>query len=101
MCLSRSARRRAYSIVRIPPLPLLGKSTIVAMIERFYDPEEGTLRVGGVDVREIDVHWLHRHVALVGQEPVLFALSIADNIRFGKVRFSISCTLQILRCCGL
>jgi len=70
-----------------------GKSTTVALIERFYDPESGAVRIGGLNARDIDPQWLHRHVALVGQEPVLFALSIADNIRFGKVGGKLTCRM--------
>ncbi|EGD74247.1 ABC transporter B family protein [Salpingoeca rosetta] len=61
-----------------------GKSTIVSLLERFYDPEDGQILVGGKDIRSVDPAWLHRHVALVGQEPVLFAMSIKDNIKYGN-----------------
>ena len=42
--------------------------------------------VGGHDVKTLDPTWLHRHVALVGQEPVLFAMTIKDNIKYGNVQ---------------
>eukprot|EP00043_Microstomoeca_roanoka_P012782 m.124284 g.124284 ORF g.124284 m.124284 type:complete len:815 (-) comp15590_c0_seq2:410-2854(-) len=61
-----------------------GKSTIVALLERFYDPEEGAVFVGGRNIRDLNPAWLHSHMALVGQEPVLFAMSIKDNIKYGK-----------------
>ncbi|RRT75510.1 hypothetical protein B296_00005000 [Ensete ventricosum] len=60
-----------------------GKSTVVWLVQRFYDPEAGRVVVGGLDVREADVKWLRRECALVGQEPCLFGGSIRDNIRFG------------------
>lgn len=60
-----------------------GKSTVIWMTQRFYDPDEGSVMLGGVDLREIDVKWLRRQIALVGQEPALFAGSIRDNIAFG------------------
>jgi len=61
-----------------------GKSTVVSMLERFYDPDEGQVVVDGVDLREFDLKWWRQQVGLVGQEPVLFAGSIAENIAYGK-----------------
>ncbi|KAF1315251.1 Multidrug resistance protein abc superfamily, partial [Globisporangium splendens] len=60
-----------------------GKSTIVSLLERFYDPLSGSVKVDGVDVRELNVKWLREQVGLVGQEPSLFATSIMENIRYG------------------
>ncbi|KAJ4849823.1 hypothetical protein Tsubulata_040648 [Turnera subulata] len=61
-----------------------GKSTVVWLIQRFYDPNQGKVTMGGVDLREFDVKWLRRQTALVGQEPALFAGSIRENIAFGN-----------------
>jgi ABC transporter fused permease/ATP-binding protein len=61
-----------------------GKSTIAAMIARFYDPNEGRITLDGADLRDLDPHWLREQVGAVSQEPVLFATSIADNIRYGR-----------------
>lgn len=61
-----------------------GKSTVVSLLERFYDPLRGSVKLDGVDVRELNVKWLREQVGLVGQEPVLFATSIMENIRNGK-----------------
>ncbi|XP_061375234.1 ABC transporter B family member 19-like [Gastrolobium bilobum] len=60
-----------------------GKSTVIWLTQRFYDPDQGKVMMSGIDLREIDVKWLRRQVALVGQEPALFAGSIRDNIAFG------------------
>ncbi|KAH6790052.1 hypothetical protein C2S51_005058 [Perilla frutescens var. frutescens] len=60
-----------------------GKSTAVWLIQRFYDPKRGRVLMGGVDLREFDLNWLRRQIALVGQEPSLFAGSIRENIAFG------------------
>ncbi|XP_054780989.1 ABC transporter B family member 19-like [Prosopis cineraria] len=60
-----------------------GKSTVIWLIQRFYDPNQGQVMMGGLDLREIDVKWLRRQTALVGQEPALFAGSIRENIAFG------------------
>ena len=61
-----------------------GKSTIVALLERFYDPSAGRITIDGHDVRALDATWLRTHaLAFIGQEPVLFDTTIEDNIRFG------------------
>ena len=65
-----------------------GKSTIVALLERWYDPQSGVIEVGGHDLKVTNPVWLHKHMALVSQEPVLFAMTIKDNIKYGKVRSS-------------
>jgi ATP-binding cassette, subfamily B (MDR/TAP), member 1 len=61
-----------------------GKSTVVSLLERFYDPEGGAVLLDGRDVRELNVQWLRSQIGLVSQEPVLFSGSIADNIRYGR-----------------
>eukprot|EP00049_Salpingoeca_infusionum_P001664 m.49910 g.49910 ORF g.49910 m.49910 type:complete len:823 (+) comp11127_c1_seq1:609-3077(+) len=61
-----------------------GKSTVVSLLERFYQPTAGSIKVGGQDIQSVTSKWLHSHVALVGQEPVLFAVSIRDNILYGR-----------------
>lgn len=60
-----------------------GKSTIASLIERYYDPEEGTIYFGSNSLKSIDPHWLRQNVSFVNQEPSLFACSIRDNITFG------------------
>ena len=60
-----------------------GKSTIVSLIERFYDPIDGAVTLDGVDIRELQVRWLRKQIGLVSQEPALFAMSIRENIRYG------------------
>ncbi|KAG8462126.1 hypothetical protein KFE25_011576 [Diacronema lutheri] len=59
-----------------------GKSTVAALLMRFYEPTRGTVRIDGADLRQVDVRWLRAQVAMVAQEPVLFACSIADNIAY-------------------
>ncbi|KPJ10447.1 ATP-binding cassette sub-family B member 8, mitochondrial [Papilio machaon] len=62
-----------------------GKSTIAALLERFYDVNEGSVTIDGVDVREMDCKWLRgRALGLISQEPVLFATTVKENIRYGK-----------------
>ncbi len=60
-----------------------GKSTIISLLERFYDPSFGDLQLDGKDVRDLNIAWLRQQISLVSQEPVLFDMSIADNIRYG------------------
>lgn len=61
-----------------------GKSTVAWLVERFYDPTEGSISLDGRPLGDYDVRWLRRHIGLVSQEPVLFAGTIADNIRYGR-----------------
>jgi ATP-binding cassette, subfamily B (MDR/TAP), member 1 len=60
-----------------------GKSTTVAMIERFYDPNSGLLEYMGQDVKSLNVHWYRDQIGYVGQEPTLFNETIAKNIAYG------------------
>jgi ATP-binding cassette, subfamily B (MDR/TAP), member 1 len=61
-----------------------GKSTVVSLIERFYEPLSGSILLDGHDIKELDVKWLRRQIGLVNQEPALFATSIRENILYGK-----------------
>eukprot|EP01133_Synstelium_polycarpum_P008407 gene8407-9888_t len=61
-----------------------GKSTVISMLERFYNPSEGTITLDGVDIKDLNLTWLRSNIGLVGQEPFLFSGSILDNIRYGK-----------------
>lgn len=60
-----------------------GKSTTVAMIERFYDPASGSLEYMGTDLKSLNVHWFREQIGYVGQEPTLFNETIAKNIAYG------------------
>mgnify|MGYP005850090733 CR=1 FL=1 len=61
-----------------------GKSTILQLILRFYDPDEGVIRLDGADLRSLARADLRRQIALVPQDPVIFATSARENIRFGR-----------------
>lgn len=61
-----------------------GKSSLVSLIPRFYDPSMGTVRVDGVDLRDYKLHELRRQIAYVLQDTVLFRGTIRDNIAFGR-----------------
>ena len=61
-----------------------GKSTVVSLLERFYEPlTSGCLKLDQQDIRELNIRWLRQNIGIVSQEPVLFDMSIADNIRYG------------------
>lgn len=60
-----------------------GKSTVFALLTRFYDPQAGVIRVDGVDIRSVDPRGLRALIAMVPQEPVIFAASVRDNLRYG------------------
>jgi ATP-binding cassette, subfamily B, bacterial len=61
-----------------------GKSTLVGLIPRFYDPWQGRVLIDGVDIREVQVQSLRRRIALVLQDPFLFPTSITENIAYGR-----------------
>ncbi|CEP07200.1 hypothetical protein [Parasitella parasitica] len=61
-----------------------GKSTIVQLLQRFYDPTQGRITLDGHDLRELNVKWLRQSVGIVGQQPVLFNMTIRENIQMGS-----------------
>uniref|UniRef100_A0A1J3IP51 ABC transporter B family member 15 n=1 Tax=Noccaea caerulescens TaxID=107243 RepID=A0A1J3IP51_NOCCA len=61
-----------------------GKSTVISLLQRFYDPVSGEILIDGVSIDKLQVKWLRSQMGLVSQEPALFATSIKENILFGK-----------------
>ena len=61
-----------------------GKTTLVKLLPRLFDPSEGRVTLDGMDVRDLDPHWLRRQVGMVMQEPFLFSGTIAENIAIGQ-----------------
>lgn len=61
-----------------------GKSTVINLLERFYDPLNGEILLDDISVKLFQLSWLRRQMGLVSQEPILFATSIKENILFGK-----------------
>ncbi|RRT72842.1 hypothetical protein B296_00022109 [Ensete ventricosum] len=61
-----------------------GKSTVIALLERFYDPGAGTISLDGMDISKLKVSWVRQQMGLVSQEPVLFNGTIRTNIEYGK-----------------
>ncbi|VAI75199.1 unnamed protein product [Triticum turgidum subsp. durum] len=61
-----------------------GKSTVVSLIERFYDPSSGQIMLDGVELKDLKLRWLRSQIGLVSQEPALFATSIRENLLLGR-----------------
>ncbi|XP_011079478.1 ABC transporter B family member 4 [Sesamum indicum] len=61
-----------------------GKSTVVSLLQRFYDPDSGVITIDGIDIQKFQLKWLRQQMGLVGQEPILFNETIRDNIAYGK-----------------
>ena len=60
-----------------------GKSTVVGLVERFYDVTHGSVLIDGVNIKEYSLSWLRSNIGLVSQEPLLFSSSILENIKYG------------------
>ncbi|KAN0050692.1 hypothetical protein ACTA71_003837 [Dictyostelium dimigraforme] len=73
-----------------------GKSSVIGLLERFYDPDEGEVYLDGTNIKDINIHSLRKNIGLVSQEPVLFANSIAENIRYGNENATLD---QIIEAC--
>ncbi|XP_012084217.2 ABC transporter B family member 21 isoform X1 [Jatropha curcas] len=61
-----------------------GKSTVISLIERFYDPQAGEVLIDGVNLKKFQLKWIRENIGLVSQEPILFNSSIRENILYGK-----------------
>ncbi|KAI5107316.1 bile salt export pump, partial [Silurus meridionalis] len=71
-----------------------GKSTAIQLIQRFYDPQQGMVTLDGHDIRSLNIQWLRSLIGIVEQEPVLFATTIAENIRYGRPGVSMEDVIQ-------
>lgn len=61
-----------------------GKSTVFELLQRFYDPSNGLITLGGINIRDLDPKELRKHLAVVAQQPTLFSGDVMHNIRYGK-----------------
>jgi len=75
---------RAGQLVALVGSSGSGKTTLVNLLPRFYDPQQGTVRIGGTDIRQVSLKELRRQIALVTQETILFHDSIRRNIELGR-----------------
>ncbi|KAJ8762172.1 hypothetical protein K2173_007326 [Erythroxylum novogranatense] len=71
-----------------------GKSTVISMLQRFYEPTSGQILLDGYDLKTLQLKWLREQMGLVSQEPALFAATIIDNILFGKEYASMDQIIQ-------
>jgi ATP-binding cassette subfamily B (MDR/TAP) protein 1 len=62
-----------------------GKSTIISLVERFYDPTAGVVKLDGVNIKDLNLKWLRSQIGLVSQEPTLFATTITGNVAHGLI----------------
>jgi ATP-binding cassette subfamily B (MDR/TAP) protein 1 len=62
-----------------------GKSTIISLVERFYDPLDGVVKLDGVNLKDLNIKWLRTQIGLVSQEPTLFATTIKGNVAHGLI----------------
>jgi ATP-binding cassette subfamily B (MDR/TAP) protein 1 len=62
-----------------------GKSTVIALVERFYDPISGSIKLDGREIKSLNLKWLRRQIGLVSQEPTLFATSVRGNVEHGLI----------------
>lgn len=60
-----------------------GKSTVISLLQRFYDPDSGNITIDGINIQNFKLKWLRQQMGLVSQEPVLFNDSISFNITYG------------------
>lgn len=62
----------------------MGKTTLIDLLLRFYDPQKGSIKIDGIDLRDLKIQSLRNHIGVVGQETFLFHATIEENIRYGK-----------------
>ena len=62
-----------------------GKTTLINLLARFYEPQEGFILIDGTDYRERSIHWLHKRLGYVLQSPHLFSTTVMENIRYGNL----------------
>jgi ATP-binding cassette subfamily B protein len=80
-----SFEARPGQVIGIVGLTGAGKSTLVSLLPRFYDPQKGRILLDGLDGRELTLKSLRQQISLVLQEPLLFSGTIAENIRYGRL----------------
>lgn len=63
-----------------------GKSTVVSLLQRFYDVDSGSILIDGNDIRSLDLQWMRKHIGYVQQEPQLFGMTVRENVCYGVDR---------------
>ena len=95
VCKNYNLKIEAGEVVALVGPSGSGKSTIMNLLLRFYDPLSGSVKFDGKDVKDVNVRWLRSQIGYVGQEPVLFRGSIADNIARGRPEFGEKAVLSV------
>ena len=67
-----------------------GKSILISLVERFYDPTDGHVTLEGMDIKSLNLRWLRQQIGIAPQDPMLFDISIAENIRYGALYRDVS-----------
>ncbi len=75
---------RPNKITALVGLSGAGKSTLISLLDKFYEPKDGKICIDGIDLQDIDTHYLREHIGLVLQKNHIFQGSIFENIRYGK-----------------
>jgi ABC-type multidrug transport system fused ATPase/permease subunit len=80
---------RPNKITALVGLSGAGKSTLISLLDKFYEPQDGKICIDGIDLQDIDTHYLREHIGLVLQKNHIFQGSIFENIRYGKTDASL------------
>ena len=80
---------RPNKITALVGLSGAGKSTLISLLDKFYEPKDGKICIDGIDLQDIDTHYLREHIGLVLQKNHIFQGSIFENIRYGKTDASL------------
>jgi ATP-binding cassette subfamily B (MDR/TAP) protein 1 len=83
VCKDYSLKIEAGQSVALVGASGCGKSTIINLLLRFYDPQSGDVSIDGMNIRDLNIRWLRSQIGYVGQEPILFAGTVGDNISYG------------------
>lgn len=78
-----------------------GKTTIVNLLSRFYEPVNGQILIDGTDYKEASINWLHSQIGYVLQTPHLFSTTILENIRYGKLDANLDDVIRVSKLVGL
>jgi len=78
-----------------------GKSTLIKLIPRFYDPTSGRILIDGIDIRDVKIRSLRKHIGIVHQDVMLFAGTIKENITYGKPNASMKEVIEAAKAAGI
>ena len=75
---------KAGSTVALVGASGCGKSTCIQLIQRFYDPQSGSITIDNKNLKDFNLNWIRSQMGIVSQEPILFGTTIYENIQFGR-----------------